>query len=112
MAQGRKTWRTLIARHGMNCDLIRVQTGISDLSVTVRMMRQYATEDPLIHEVAQRGANFIVEYDQLVDTGYPWPPQKNDRVKSLGKFYTVDLVEPKASYGELTGWKLSCTGGS
>ena len=110
--QGRDTWKALIARHGINCDLIRVQTGSADVSVTVKMMRQFATEDPLVHEVSQQTAKFVVEHVKLEDAAFPLPPRKSDRVESLGKIYTISLVEPKASHGELVGYKLTCAGGT
>ena len=123
---GRTTWSTLISKHGIVCDLIRLDNrtikflaaGIeqgpttNDIILSVKMMRRYAEEDKLEHEISQRDARFVVEYTALQSGGYPLPPKKNDRVKSLGQFYTVTLVEPKMSHGELVGYQLRCTGGT
>lgn len=105
MAQGRSTWNALISRHGMVCELIRL--GAPDVTLSVKMMRQFATEDPLEHEVSQQTAKFIVEHTKVEVWG---TPKKNDRIRSLGKLYTISLVEPKASHGELVGYKMTCAG--
>lgn len=108
MSVSRDTWAKLIERHGISVSLIRL--GSPDITVSVKMMRQYAAEDPLVHEVSQQGARFVVEYEKLDDASFPVPPIKNDRILSLGKYYTISLVEPKMAYGELVGYKLTCAG--
>lgn len=109
MAAGRNTWGRLIARHGRDTELIRLGDP-SDTTVTVKMMRRYAEEDKLEHEVSQQDAWYVVQYTDLVEAGYPIPPIKNDRVKIDGEYFTVFLVEPKSSHGEMVGYQLRCTG--
>lgn len=109
MAAGRDTWAKLIQRHGRSANLIRL--GSPDVSVSVKMMRRYAEEDKLEHEISQQDAWFVVEYTELVATGFSVPPQKNDRVQIDGQYFTVNLCEPKATHGELVGYQLRCTGG-
>lgn len=109
MAAGRSAWATLIQRHGRDHELIRL--GTPDTSVTVKMMRRFAEEDKLEHEVSQQDAWFVVEYTELVDAGFSVPPRKNDRVKVDNQYFTVQLCEPKATHGELVGYQLRCLGG-
>lgn len=108
MAQGRATWAKLIARHGLGAKIIRL--GSPDIEVTVTVMRRYAEEDKLEHEVSQQDAWFIVEHTKLQAVSFPTPVRKNDRVLFEGKYFTVFLVEPKYSHGELVGYNLRCTG--
>lgn len=109
MTVSSSTWEKIINRHGVTVSLIRLGSP-ADTTVSVKMMRQYASEDPLVHEVSQQQARFVVEHAKLVAAGFPFPPAKNDRIVSLGKYYTVSLVEPKSAYGELVGYKITCAG--
>jgi len=108
MGAARNTWAKLITRHGLTCNLIRL--GDPDVTVSVLMMRRYAEEDKLQHEVSQQDAWFIVEYVKLQGQAIT-EPVKNDRILSLGKLYTIFLVEPKIANNELVGWQMRCTGG-
>ena len=110
MAAGRNTWNRLIARHGRTAELIRLGD-TSDTTVSVKMMRRYAEEDKLEHEISQQDAWFVVSYTDLIATSWSGAPQKNDRVKIDDQYFTVFLVEPKSSHGEMVGYQLRCTGG-
>ena len=110
MSQGRDVWEHLIARHGRAAQLIRLGTS-ADTTVEVTVMRRYAEESKLEHEISQQDAWFIVQYTELVAESFPVPPAKNDRVKIDGDYFTVNLCEPKSSHGEMVGYQLRCTGG-
>lgn len=110
MAQARLTWSKLIAQHGMVCEIVRL--GKPDVTASIKMMRRYTEEDKLEHEISQRDAWFVMEYTKLEAAGFPFPPEKNDRIKSLGRYYTIFVVEPKIAYNEVVGWQVRCTGGT
>lgn len=108
MGQGRLTWQTLIDRHGLESELIRL--GEPNITLSVKMMRRFAEEDGLERELSQQDAWFIVEYAKLEAAAFPLPPKKNDRIRSLNKLYTVFLVEPKISHNEIVGYQMRCKG--
>lgn len=104
--QGRNTWSTLINRFGSNCEISR-----GAVKSTVKMARQASSEQSLVNEASQSAVRFVVEHVKLQTAGFPVPPKKLDRIKSLGKFYTVSDVEIQEESNEIIGYRCRCTGG-
>lgn len=103
--QGRNTWSTLINRFGTVCEISR-----GGATARVKMARQASSEQSLVHEASQSAVRFVVEHIKLQNAGFPVPPQKLDRVKSLNRFYTVQDVEIQESEGEIVGYRMRATG--
>ena len=93
----------------MPADLVRVADP-TNITVPIVVMRRYAEEKKLEHEVSQQDAWFILQFVTLEGTAIT-TPRKNDRVLKDGEYYTINMVNPKESHGELVGWELRCTGG-
>jgi hypothetical protein len=109
MAQGRATYKRLFARHGMPASLVRL--GSPDIVVPMTILRRYAEERPVEHEVSQQDTRFTLEWQQLEDGGFPHPPRKGDRVLKEGVYFTIFLVRPLETHGEIVGYEVRTTGG-
>ena len=109
MAQGRTSYARMFARHGMPATLIRLGTPNVEASVTV--LRRYAEEEPVAHEVSQQDTRFTLEHAQLVEESFPVPPRKGDRILKGGDYFTLRLVRPLETHGELVGYEVRTIGG-
>lgn len=111
MGQGRNTFATIFTRHGMPATIIRLVPGGADINVPVKIVRRYAEEEPLDHEMSQDEARFTVQWTELNAAGFPLPIRKNDRVLKDGEYFTIRLVRPLEFQGELCGYEMRCIGG-
>ncbi|MBW1672132.1 MAG: hypothetical protein JRJ45_00550 [Deltaproteobacteria bacterium] len=109
MAQGRITFARSFARHGMPATLIRI--GPPALEIPITVLRRYAEESPVAHEISQQDTRFTLEYADLVSKGFPVPPKKGDRILKTGDYFTISLVRPLETHGELVGYEVRTTGG-
>lgn len=109
MAQGRTSFARMFARHGMPATLIRL--GTPDVTISTKVLRRYAEEEPVAHEVSQQEARFTLEYADLVAKSFPVPVKKGDRILKDGDYFTLRLVRPLESHGEIIGYEVRSIGG-
>ena len=110
MAQGRISYARLFARHGVPATLIRLAEP-TNIELAITVLRRYAEEEPMAHEVSQQESRFTLEWAQLNAGAFPMPVLKGDRILQAGEYFTVRLVRPLETHGELTGYEIRCIGG-
>ena len=108
MAQGRATIKNIFARHGMPASLIRV--GSPDIVVVCTTMQRYAEEKPVEHEISQQDTRFTLRWEELNATVFPLPPRKGDRLLKDGMYYTIKVVRPLETHGEIIGYEVRTIG--
>ena len=82
----------------------------TNIEVSIKILRRYAEESKLEHEISQQDTRFTLEWQQLNDTGFPLPPKKNDRLLHGGEYFTINLVRPLESHGEIVGYEVRTVG--
>lgn len=110
MGQGRICYARMFARHGMPATLIRLASP-SNIELSITVLRRYAEEEPVMHEISQQETRFTLEYAQLADGSFPVPPKKGDRILKEGEYFTIRLVRPLETHGETVGYEIRCIGG-
>ena len=110
MGQGRTSYARMFARHGMPATIIRLSSP-SNIEAEITVLRRYAEEEPVAHEISQQETRFTLEHVQLQTKGFPYPPKKGDRTLKDGEYFTVRLQRPLETHGEVVGYEVRCIGG-
>jgi len=112
MAQGRASYSRLFARHGMPAVIGRPTGSAPIVMHDIKVLRRYAEEEPMDHEISQQEVRFTLEWNQLDGLpGYSLPPRKGDRIRKEGEYFTMRLVRPLETHGEIVGYEVRCIGG-
>lgn len=106
----KSSFDNLLQSYGFDTTLERPVFSGPNLSVTVRVMRRYAEEEKLIHEVSQDTTWFMVRRDELDDASFPVPLKKGDRILDDGAWYTTYVVEPVRDGPNVIGYKCRTIG--
>lgn len=109
MGQGRVSYARMFARHGMPATLIRL--GSPNIEKAVHVLRRYAEEEPVAHEVSQYDTRFTLRHEEVEATGFPLPIKKGDRLLKDGEYFTIRLSRPLESHGEVIGYEVRSIGG-
>ena len=104
------SFRSLMTRYGFWTDIHRVLSDGGDIRVRVRVMRRYADQDPLIHEVDQVTTWYRVRIDELKSAGFPLPVRNGDRILEDGIYYTCFIAEPLRDGPNIIGYLMRCQG--
>ena len=100
----------LLQEYGFDSDLTRPVPGGSDITVTVRVMRRYAEEQPLVHEISQDSAWFAVRRQELDDAAFPLPLKKGDTILDDGVYFTIYVAEPMRDGPNVIGYRCRTIG--
>lgn len=115
MAQGRASYARLFARHGRPATIGRIDPANPTDAIVmqpIKVLRRYAEEEPMDHEISQQETRFTLEWNQLTRlVNYDLPPRKGDRILKEGENFTLRLVRPLETHGEIVGYEVRCIGG-
>ena len=110
MSTLRLTFEGLLAKYGFNAKLLRQTSPGVRISITVKVMRRYAQEQSLIHEVSQDSTWFAVRRKELEEADFDLPIKKGDQILDDGAYFTVYVAEPMRDGPNVIGYRCRTIG--